>query len=83
MVTYRGWVYGVGFGAQLGLGFITLVACAAIYCAFAIEFLSGSVMRGYRDRRRVRRHQGCVAAARRVGERPPFAGGAAQAAARA
>ena len=46
MVTYRGWVYGVGFGAQLGLGFITLVACAAIYSAFAIEFLSGSVAAG-------------------------------------
>jgi len=46
MVAYRGWVYGVGFGAQLGLGFITLVACAAIYAAFAIEFLSGSVSAG-------------------------------------
>ncbi len=46
MVTYRGWVYGIGFGAQLGLGFITLVACAAIYAAFAIEFLSGSVSAG-------------------------------------
>jgi sulfite exporter TauE/SafE len=46
MVTYRGWVYGVGFGAQLGLGFITLVACAAIYAAFAMEFLSGSVGAG-------------------------------------
>lgn len=46
MVTYRGWVYGVGFGAQLGLGFITLVACAAIYATFAVEFLSGSVPAG-------------------------------------
>jgi MFS family permease len=46
MVTYRGWVYGVGFGAQLGLGFITLVACAAIYATFAIEFLSGSIVAG-------------------------------------
>ena len=46
MVTYRGWVYGVGFGAQLGLGFITLVACAAIYATFAIELLSGSVAAG-------------------------------------
>lgn len=46
MVTYRGWVYGVGFGAQLGLGFITLVACAAIYATFAVELLSGSPMAG-------------------------------------
>ncbi len=46
MVTYRGWVYGIGFGAQLGLGFITLVACAAIYATFAIEFLSGSLVAG-------------------------------------
>ncbi len=46
MVTYRGWVYGVGFGAQLGLGFITLVACAAIYATFAIELLSHSVLAG-------------------------------------
>ncbi len=46
MVTYRGWVYGIGFGAQLGLGFITLVACAAIYATFAIELLSGSLLAG-------------------------------------
>jgi len=46
MVTYRGWVYGIGFGAQLGLGFITLVACSAIYATFAIELLSGSLVAG-------------------------------------
>ena len=46
MATFRGWVYGVGFGAQLGFGFITLVACAAIYATFAIELLSGSVVAG-------------------------------------
>ena len=46
MVTYRGWVYGIGFGAQLGLGFITFVACAAIYATFAIELLSGSLLAG-------------------------------------
>jgi len=46
MVTYRGWVYGVGFGGQLGLGFITLVACAAIYATFAVELLSGSPVAG-------------------------------------
>jgi MFS family permease len=46
MTRYRGWVYGFGFGAQLGLGFITLVACAAIYATFAIELLSGSAATG-------------------------------------
>ena len=46
MARYRGWVYGVGFGAQLGLGFITLVACAAIYATFTIELLSGAVLTG-------------------------------------
>jgi len=46
MVVYRGWVYGVGFGAQLGLGFVTLVACAAIYATFAVELLSGRVLAG-------------------------------------
>jgi MFS family permease len=46
MHRYRGWVYGAGFGAQLGLGFITLVACAAIYATFAIELASGSVVTG-------------------------------------
>lgn len=46
MARYRGWVYGFGFGAQLGLGFITLVACAAIYATFAIELLSGSAWAG-------------------------------------
>lgn len=46
MTTYRGWVYGFGFGAQLGLGFITLVACAAIYATFATELLSASPAAG-------------------------------------
>jgi MFS family permease len=46
MVTYRGWVYGTGFGAQLGLGFITLVGCAAIYATFLIELLSGRLLAG-------------------------------------
>jgi MFS family permease len=46
MHRYRGWVYGLGFGAQLGFGFITLVACAAIYATFAIELASGSITAG-------------------------------------
>src|SRR6266550_2584035 len=29
--TYRGWIYGVGFGAQLGIGVVTIVTTAAVY----------------------------------------------------
>jgi hypothetical protein len=43
---YRGWVYGLGFGAQLGFGLVTIVTSAATYVAFALAFLSGSVAGG-------------------------------------
>jgi hypothetical protein len=43
---YRGWVYGLGFGVQLGLGFSTVVAISAVYGAFAAAFLSGSIRAG-------------------------------------
>ncbi len=33
--TYRGWVYGVGFGFQLGLGFVTVVN-TALFVAFVV-----------------------------------------------
>jgi hypothetical protein len=37
---YRGWVYGLGYGAQLGLGLVTVVSSAATYVAFLAAFLS-------------------------------------------
>lgn len=43
---YRGWVYGVGFGFQLGLGLFTVVSASAIYLAFLAALLSGSVLAG-------------------------------------
>ncbi len=43
---YRGWVYGLGFGVQLGVGFSTVVAISAVYGAFAAAFLSGSARAG-------------------------------------
>jgi cytochrome c biogenesis protein CcdA len=43
---YRGWVYGVGFGAQLGFGVVTVVTSAATYVAFALAVLTGSVAGG-------------------------------------
>lgn len=39
---YRGWVYGVGFGGQLGLGVATIVTSAAIYAMPAVALLSRS-----------------------------------------
>jgi hypothetical protein len=39
---YRGWVYGLGYGWQLGLGVTTVVSSAATYVALLAAFLSGS-----------------------------------------
>src|SRR5579884_2923124 len=39
---FRGWVYGAGFGAQLGLGATTVVASAATYVALVAAALSAS-----------------------------------------
>ena len=41
MARYRGWVYGVAFGAQLGVGVATIVTSAAVYATVAAIFLSG------------------------------------------
>lgn len=46
LTTYRGWVYGFGFGVQLGLGVVTVVTSSAIYSAFFAAFLSGSAILG-------------------------------------
>jgi hypothetical protein len=46
LVTYRGWVYGTGFGAQLGLAFVTIVTASATWVAFACALLSGSALAG-------------------------------------
>ncbi|MGN6871351.1 MAG: hypothetical protein ACTHMY_23385 [Solirubrobacteraceae bacterium] len=43
---YRGWVYGAGYGAQLGLGVTTIVSSAATYVAFLAAFLTASVPAG-------------------------------------
>ncbi len=43
---FRGWVYGAGFGAQLGLGVTTIVTSAATYAAGLAAFLSGGAGRG-------------------------------------
>src|SRR4051812_17450103 len=43
---YRGWVYGIGFGYQLGLGFVTIITSAATYAMLALCLLSGSLAAG-------------------------------------
>lgn len=40
---YRGWVYGLGFGFQLGLGVVTIVTSASLYSLIAMTILSGSL----------------------------------------
>ncbi len=42
---YRGWVYGAGFGAQLGAGLATTVTTAAVYATVAMVVLLGAVGR--------------------------------------
>lgn len=34
---YRGWVYGAGFGLQLGVGVATIVTTSAVYLVLALE----------------------------------------------
>ena len=46
LTEYRGWVYGIGFGFQLGSGFATIVPAAVTYTAFAAALLSMSVAGG-------------------------------------
>jgi sulfite exporter TauE/SafE len=46
LVTYRDWVYGSGFGFQLGVGALTIVTSATVYLAWLFEVLSGSVVAG-------------------------------------
>ncbi len=43
---FRGWVYGLGFGAQLGLAITTVVSSAATYVALLAAFLTGDPGRG-------------------------------------
>ena len=43
---YRGWVYGLGYGAQLGLGATTVVTSAGTYAALVAALLSGSALSG-------------------------------------
>jgi len=46
LARYRGWVYGVGFGYQLGLGVVTVVTSAATYAVLALALLTQSPAAG-------------------------------------
>ena len=46
MVRYRGWVYGAGFGAQLGAGVVTVITSATVYAWLAAALLSRSALAG-------------------------------------
>ncbi len=43
---YRGWVYGLGFGVQLGVGFTVFVMSWGYYAMLAAAFLSRSIWAG-------------------------------------
>jgi hypothetical protein len=38
---YRGWVYGLGFGAQLGFGLVTIITSATVYAVVLVMVWSG------------------------------------------
>jgi hypothetical protein len=46
MSRYRGWVYGLGFGIQLGSGVATIVTTSAVYVTLAAAALSGGLGAG-------------------------------------
>ena len=46
LTTYRGWVYGAGFGLQLGTGVVTIVPSAVTYATLAAALLSATWQTG-------------------------------------
>ncbi len=46
LTRYRGWIYGLAFGAQLGAGMVTIVTTAAVYAALLGAVLCGTALAG-------------------------------------
>lgn len=46
LTAYRGWVYGLGFGVQLGFGLVTIVTSTTTYAAVLFAALSGQLRAG-------------------------------------
>lgn len=44
--TYRGWVWGLGYGVQLGLGVVTIVPSSTVYLTWVGALLTGSPLGG-------------------------------------
>lgn len=44
LARYRGWVYGLGFGVQLGAGLTTIVTTATVYLMVGLAVLTGSML---------------------------------------
>lgn len=43
---YRGWVYGLGYGAQLGTGLVTVIVSSAVYVVPLAAFLTARPLAG-------------------------------------
>ena len=43
LTSYRGWVYGLGFGAQLGFGLVTVINSALLFAMILAGVLAGPV----------------------------------------
>jgi hypothetical protein len=43
---YRGWVYGLGYGSQLGVGVVTVITSAATYVVLVCALASGRAVTG-------------------------------------
>jgi hypothetical protein len=41
LTAYRGWVYGLGFGVQLGFGLVTIITSTSTYAVVLLAALSG------------------------------------------
>ena len=52
---YRSWVYGTGFGWQIGVGLATYIVTTAVYLTVLIAILTGSPTQAIDDRPPVRR----------------------------
>ena len=67
---YRGWVYGVGFGAQLGFGLVTIITSATTYAVVLLAALTGHLGAGLAIGATFGRGPGAALAAHGAGRRP-------------
>ena len=46
LAQYRGWIYGLGFGLQLGVGVVTIVTTAAVYLTWVAALTTAAPIAG-------------------------------------